>query len=483
MVDRHQKVNSKQPEPETGKLYLPEMEKEQKQDPDLEKLRKTLEDPTTTEAVKKRYAVVDGLLYYLGKDDDDQPSMKLMVPAKYKNAVLQQYHEDSAHFGIDKCFNMIRQKYHWIGLYKDCVEHVSHCITCRLRSQKKVKVPLQEMDEVHYPGQKWSIDLTGPYTTSTSGNKYILTAVDHYSGWPEMWPIPDKRSENVVQLVMEELIPRFSVPEVILSDNGQEFKSNIFEQMLESLNIHHICTSPYHPQSNSRVERFHRVLHDMLSKKTSKHPEQWDTHLSSILQAVRAGPGESLGYSPFFLMYSRDPVLPLDNLLRPRRKYLGCEFHRQALERQHEAFMHVRRNLRKARRRQKLYHDKNAVDVKFEVGDPVYYENPTRDSKLDDRWVSHYRVIEVNSPVTCTIRNQLTGDVRRVHKEHLVVADLEDWPMPEPRIKLRKAQYVVPPPESDTESEDEYMTAEGSDNDDDDVPLAVLKRRWAQDDD
>ena len=216
----------------------------------------------------------------------------------------------------------------------------------------------------------------------------------------------------------------------------------------------------------------------MLSKKTSKHLENWDNYLSSILQATRSAPGES-GYSPFFLMYSRDPVLPLDNILRPRRKYLGEDYYKHALQLQHEAFMHVRKNLRKARARQKKYHDRGAIDVQFMVGHPVYYENPTRDSKLDDKWVSHYRVIEINSPVTCTIRNQLTGDVRRVHKEHLVLARLEDWPMPTPRTKDRKARYVVPPPESDSESE-QYMTADG--DSEDEVPLAVLKDRWAKQD-
>ena len=110
-------------------------------------------------------------------------------------------------------------------------------------------------------------------------------------------------------------------------------------------------------------------------------------------------------------MYTRDPVLPLDNLLRPRRKYLGEDYHRVALERQHEAFMQVRRNLRKARAKQKRYHDRDARQIDYQVGDAVYYYNNTQDGKLDDRWRSHYRVIEKNSPVTCTIRNQLSGDV------------------------------------------------------------------------
>lgn len=277
--------------------------------------------------------------------------------------------------------------------------------------------------------------------------------------------------------MMDEVIPRYSCPEKILTDNGTEFKSKLFDDMCSELNITHVYTSPYHPAGNGKTERFHRVLNDMLSKKTARNLELWDQHLPAILAAYRVGISESTGYSPFFLLYVRDPVLPLDNLLRPRQRYLGEDYHKIALERQHQAFMNMRRNIRKARNKQKRYHDRNAVNVEFKEGDPVYLKNFNHQCKLDDKWVSHYRVIEKNSPVTCTIRNQLTGDVRRVHNDHLVLTDLQYWPMPAPRNNVRKARYVVTP-ESESDSE-EYETALSSDPDDD-VPLAQLKQQWAE---
>ena len=109
----------------------------------------------------------------------------------------------------------------------------------------------------------------------------------------------------------------------------------------------------------------------------------------------------------------------------------------------------------------------------------MYYYNNTQEGKLDDRWRSHYRVIEKNSPVTCMIRNQLSGDVRRVNIEHLVKADLTDWPMPKPRTGKRKATFVVPP--SDSSEDDEYRMAK-SDIDEDNIPLAKLKLKWSGED-
>ena len=267
-----------------------------------------------------------------------------------------------------------------------------------------------------------------------------------------------------------------------MTDNGQEFRGQLFTDMCGELNIKHIFTSPYHPQGNSQTERFHRVLNDMLSKKTAKHPEMWDTYLPAILASYRVGISESKGYSPFFLMYTRDPILPLDNLLRPRRRYLGEDYNRIALDRQHEAFMKVRRNMRKARDRQKRYHDRKAVDVQYEIGDPVYVVNNNKYGKLDDKWMTHYRVIEKTGPVSFVVRNQLTGDVRRVHAEHLKTADLRDWPMPAPRNKVRKVRYVVDPSDSENETNVSHRTSDESCSEDD-IPLAKLKDKWTQEQD
>ena len=270
-------------------LNLPDMLEEQRRDPELKKLRDSLGSPVTRDSVKRHYTVVDGLLYYTKENEQEEPSLRLLVPEKFKLAVLEQYHDQCAHWGIEKTFGMIRQNYHWVGLYRDVVQYVTQCITCKIRSQKKNKAPLQQMDEPLFPGQKWGLDLCGPYPESVSGSKYILTAVDLYSGWPEIWALQDKRAENIVKIILDELIPRFSTPMEILTDNAAEFKGQIFAQMCHELCIHHVYTSPYHPAANGRTERFHRVINDMLSKKTSKHLEMWDEYLPSIVLAYRVG--------------------------------------------------------------------------------------------------------------------------------------------------------------------------------------------------
>ena len=144
-----------------------------------------------------------------------------------------------------------------------------------------------------------------------------------------------------------------------MTDNGTENVNNVVKETLESLNIDHVLTSVYHPQSNAKVERFHRTLHDVLAKRLADDQQTWDLHLNQALAAIRFNVGESSKYSPFNLLYNRDVVLPVDNLLKPRRMYPGEEEHKITLQEQHKAFLTVNNNFRKAKRRQARYADRN----------------------------------------------------------------------------------------------------------------------------
>ena len=154
---------------------------------------------------------------------------------------------------------------------------------------------------------------------------------------------------------------------------------------MEALNIDNVKTSLYHPQENAKIERFHRTLHDVLSKKWSESVNTLDLYLNQTLAAIRFNINESSKFSPFFLLYNRKVVHPIDKLLKPRRKYHGEVLHKIALEQQHKSFMLVYKHLKKAKRRQAKYAYQNSKDVEFEVGDLVYVKNHARKNKLERR--------------------------------------------------------------------------------------------------
>ncbi|CAC5398016.1 unnamed protein product [Mytilus coruscus] len=217
------------------------------------------------------------------------------------------------------------------------------------------------------------------------------------------------------------------------------------------------------------------------------------------LAAIRCSKNESTKFSPFFLLYNRDPVLPVDNLLKPRRKYAGESPHQILLEQQHKSFVTVHMNLKKAKSKQKEYADKNRQEINFKVGDAVYFKNHLRKGKQDSKWKPFYRIIEQRSPVSFIVKNQLTGSTTKVHAQHLKPAPVETWDIPKSNEnkKLRKSRFVVPPESSESEMEVDPQENETVENrtsfrnrlirknkherdtssDEDEIPLMELKKQ------
>ena len=153
--------------------------------------------------------------------------------------------------------------------------------------------------------------------TSTSGNKHILTIIDHLTGWPEASPIPDKSAETIVATLTNQYLPVHMCPRYNLSDSGTEFKNSLKDQVLQELGIDRIFSAPYHTQSNGKPEVFHKYLKSTLKKLCKKDPANWDKYLNQILASYRIMPNLATAELPFFLVYGRDPNLPLHQLLEP----------------------------------------------------------------------------------------------------------------------------------------------------------------------
>ena len=431
-----------------------DMVNEQAKDNEILELKTILKHGEPSKAVKQRYISEDDVLYYLS-DPNDNPTLRLFVPEHLRSKVVTQYHDQNGHMGVQKTYDSIRQKYFWPNLFQELYDYVSKCVPCQTRSKQKTKPLLQKPDLPPYPFAKLSLDLSGPYPKTLSGNKYIIAFVDWYSGWPEAFAVPDKTADNVAHLIIEEIFPRFGCPLELVTDNGSENINKVVRETLESLNIHHVRTSFYNAKSNSKVERFHRTLHDILAKRLLHGQDTWDLHLNQVLAAIRFNISEATDFSPYYLLYGRDVVLPIDNLLRPRPKYHGEDMHQISLQEQHKAFMLVHGRLRKQQRKQDKYANKNRKDISYNVGDPVYWEKHKREGKIDNYFNPYYRVIEKVSPVTYIIRNQLDGTTQSVHADHIKLAKIDQWEIPrtptgQPR---RRAAYVVPPFSDDSDSE------------------------------
>ena len=84
---------------------------------------------------------------------------------------------------------------------------------------------------------KTAIDLVTECKTSTSGNKHILTIIDHLTGWPEAFQIPDKSVNTKVSIFINQYLPLHMCLRYILSDNSMEFKNQFMDQVLQQVGI------------------------------------------------------------------------------------------------------------------------------------------------------------------------------------------------------------------------------------------------------
>lgn len=467
-----------------------DMNYEQSLDKELNSIRLQLQKGKPPKSIDNKYMLIGDILYYISKADSE-PVLRLYVPMQLRQEVVNEYHNKD-HLGVDKTYDNISSKYFWPRLYKELHEYINNCVTCQQRSSFNSKPLLQETDVPPFPFAKIAVDLSGPYPTSLSGNRYIISFIDIYSSYPECFPVPDKSAANIVQLLLDEIIPRHSCPLTILSDNWSENCNEMVRETLKEMNINHVTTSFYSPNSNGKVERLHRFMHDILAKKVKDNPSTWDVYLNQTLAAIRFSKNESTKFSPFYLLYGRDPVIPLEQLFKPRRKYAGESPHKIMLEQQHKAFTVVHRNLRKAKKKQKENADKNRKDINFQVGDAVYCRNHLRKSKLDSKWKPFYRIIEQKSPVSFIIKDQLTGNSMKAHAQHLKPANVDEWEIPKTAAikNIRKSKFVIPPETSESELSSEgnemsfkdrlirkHRNERETSSEEDEIPPLELKKR------
>ncbi|GFX02848.1 retrovirus-related Pol polyprotein from transposon 297 [Trichonephila clavipes] len=108
-------------------------------------------------------------------------------------------------------------------------------------------------------------DLLAPYPASRP-EKYIflLVITDLFTKWSELIPLRKASAQAIAKALFENYISRYGAPISLISDNGPQFISNVFEHLSHRLDIKHIKTVTYRPQANL-TERVNRTLVQMIA--------------------------------------------------------------------------------------------------------------------------------------------------------------------------------------------------------------------------
>ena len=294
---------------------------------------------------------------------------------------------------------------------KDIQKYIANCTLCHREKAKIQYYPLQMTEIPDRPFNKIAIDLVTECETSMSGNKHILTNIDHLTGWPEAFPIPGKSADTIVSTLINKYLPVHMCPRYILSENGTEFKNNLMDQVLKQLGIERIFSAPYHPQSNGDLEVFHKYSKPTLKKLCEKDLSNWNKYINQVLASYRVTPSLATTETPFFLVYGRDPNLPLHELLKPMQQFLGdpdsemlnLEAHRLTLAKAKKTLIE---NCFKTTQK-----TMDRTPPSFKIGDRVYFKNK-QPGKWDLKWRPGYRIVLIeHDRHFLHIENQATGKV------------------------------------------------------------------------
>ena len=229
-------------------------------------------------------------------------------------------------------------------------KHIKRCYQCQRRNKQVVKYAKLHFDMATFPMQFISMDLIGEFhPPSSKKNKNALTLICMLMGYVFCVPLKTKTAEEVIQAYIDHVYARFGGSLKILSDKGTEFKNKLFEQVAKELGVEYkLYTLPYHPASNGHIEGFHAFLKACIAKHVAPQLE-WDALIPLACAAYNFIPNEHSKESPFFLMFGRDPILPLNTLLEPKLRYHGNEINILSLEAMKNMYEIAATNLKMAR--------------------------------------------------------------------------------------------------------------------------------------
>ena len=174
-------------------------------------------------------------LLYKHAMDATQKFLALVIPKSWHFTVLIKVHEKLGHQGINRTYHVIKQQYYWKGMNNDICKYTAKCVLYKRERAKMQMYPLQMMHILDWPFDKIAIDLITELNITTSGNQHNLTIIDHLTGWPEAFPIPNKKADTIVCVFISNYLPTHMCPRFILLDNGMEFKNLLMDDVLNNL--------------------------------------------------------------------------------------------------------------------------------------------------------------------------------------------------------------------------------------------------------
>ncbi|KAL7726526.1 hypothetical protein ACLKA6_001148 [Drosophila palustris] len=250
--------------------------------------------------------IEEGLLFkrtQFTREDREEFQWKLWIPEAIASTLVQQAHEGEGRMpgGVGKTLARLQQFYYWPRMTVQVRQYVLGCETCKetKHTTQITRPPMGKEVVTDRPMQKLYLDFLG---------KCILIALDHFTKFIWLRAITNATALATVKILKDEISSHFGVPEVIHPDNGKQFTSQEFGELMHHHGIKHLRTGNYLAQANAS-ERVNQSVLAAIRTHVNEDQTTWDEKLPEIQAALRSAVHASTGVSPYFAMFGKTSPL------------------------------------------------------------------------------------------------------------------------------------------------------------------------------
>lgn len=376
------------------------------------------------------FDLIDGLVYFKRESGlrSRLPAWRLLfVPLPLRSELMHWHHADkfAGHMATNKTYERLLQRYWWPRMYSHVLKYIQACeVCCKSRGTlNQTHGTLQPIIAAR-PFDLVAIDLILLPETNT-GNKYGVVVIDLFTRFVELGALRTKDAGTVAGWFTRNFIARYGAPENLISDQGSEFIGHDFQSICDNLGIRRALTTTGYPQANGLVERTNRTLIGILKTFLQGADQNWDYYLPFAQFAINTTLSKTLKESPYYLVFGRDPHLPVNRWLPALRQLpLDLQAHRAehmyALRKAWDLALGARTDAAHAA----IVATKRRP-VSYTVGDKVWCYLPeilrsNQHNKLESKWFGPFTIIQRVGPVTYRLHTSRTKRVTQsFHVERL----------------------------------------------------------------
>lgn len=356
-----------------------------------------------------------------------EPTYQLVLPEENRLEVLFQLHDQMGHLGTERTLDLVRNRFFWPRMATDVSNKIKSCERCiRRKAQPEKAAPLVNI-RTSRPLELVCMDFLS-IEPDRSNTKDVLVITDHFTKYAVAVPTPNQKAKTVAKALWDNFLVHYGIPERLHSDQGPDFESHTIKELCQMAGIHKIRTTPYHPRGNP-VERFNRTLLNMLGTLQEQEKTHWKDYVKPLVHAYNCTRNDVTGYSPYELLFGRQPRLPVDLAFGLPVSEKTSTSHSQYVEKLkshlEESYKIATENAEKIMGRNKVRFDKHVTASDLSVGDRVLVRNVRirGKHKLADRWEPDVYIIQKKAgtlPVYTVKPESKDRPIRTLHRDLLL---------------------------------------------------------------